>query len=482
MKFKMKKQLTILFLVLCTICVSNVNAQTQPSFLHVEGRYLMDDCGDTIILKGVNIASIYYGSTDFGVSQIEEIAQTGANSVRIVLAKTFKTFPPPNYTEVINTTLPSHVEPIIQACLNNHMIPVLELHDFTGQSTETAINGANGAVAWWTHTDVKNLLLQYQNYLIINLANEPSTAVNITPAERLAMYNAYKTGIQTMRTAGYTCPIMLDGMHWGKDHTIFIEHGATLLADDEVALETAQGEEYTNGNLLFSVHLYWPSNTSGAPYWTHTQQAIADKYTVMGNSNLPFVFGELASDDVAEDWGNQNNGCPTYTPYAIDYEYMMQLSEENHFGWFVWWWTSQCDGVAPYSNPLNMSHDGTFAQLYGDGLVMATTSPYSISNTAVRPAKLVTGACSIGNVEIEKITESEMKLFPNPVRESLTINSIIPLIEIKFTDISGKVVEENQVNAVTNLEVSTSLLPSGVYFVKITDKNYTARDFRVIKE
>lgn len=479
----MKKQIiTNLLVALSIVMTNNTDAQTQPSLLHVDGRFLIDDCGDTIILKGVNVASIYYGYDDFGVSQIEEIAQTGANSVRIVLAKTFKTFPPPNYTEVINTTLPSHVEPIIQACLDNKMIPVLELHDFTGQSTETAINGANGAVAWWTQVEVKNLLLQYQNYLIINLANEPSPAVNITPAERLAMYNAYKTGIQTMRAAGYTCPIMLDGMHWGKDHSIFLEHGAALLADDEAALEAAQGEEYANGNLLFSVHLYWPSNTSGAPYWTHTQQAIADKFTAMGNSNLPFVFGELASDDVAEDWGNQNNGCPTYTPYSIDYEYMMELSADNHFGWFVWWWTSQCDGVAPYSNPLNMSHDGTFAQLYGDGLVMATTSPYSISNTAVRPTKLVTGACAMGNVGIEKIDETEIKLFPNPVKETLTISSSIPFIEIKFTDISGKVIEENQINAVSNIEISTSQLPSGVYFVRITDKNHATRDFKVVKE
>lgn len=51
MKVKMKKQLTTLFLVLCTVLASNVNAQVQPSLLHVEGPYLMDDCGDTIILK-----------------------------------------------------------------------------------------------------------------------------------------------------------------------------------------------------------------------------------------------------------------------------------------------------------------------------------------------------------------------------------------------------------------------------------------------
>ncbi|RYE36432.1 MAG: beta-mannosidase, partial [Sphingobacteriales bacterium] len=57
--------------------------------LHVkDGKYLSDKCGNKIILRGVNMGSIY--AANFGLKELEEIEKTGANNVRIVLERNYK--------------------------------------------------------------------------------------------------------------------------------------------------------------------------------------------------------------------------------------------------------------------------------------------------------------------------------------------------------------------------------------------------------
>ena len=105
----------------------------QPSLLHVEGKSLKDDCGESIILKGVNMGSIY-DAADFGTLETAQVAQTGANAMRLVLETYYCTFPPPNYNCLPHPTTSAQIQPMIQACLNSKLIPIVELHDYTGTS------------------------------------------------------------------------------------------------------------------------------------------------------------------------------------------------------------------------------------------------------------------------------------------------------------------------------------------------------------
>lgn len=367
--------------------LNKIQAGIQPSLLHVDGKYLKDDCNENIILRGVNLGSIYYAYSggDWELSKFEEIAKTGANSVRIVLTKQYTYTYVYNGTAwvpgVINNTTAANLEALLQACLGKKMIPILELHDYTGQPSDNALNGANGAVVWWARPDIKDLLLRYQNYLIINLANEPSPSVNISAAEKLSYYQANKTAILTMRNTGYTCPLMIDGLHWGKDHTFFLDYGAALLNDDPVH------------NLLFSVHLYWPKPSSGAPWWTATDVEITNRFSQMDASNLPFVFGELAAYDVQS------------ANYEINYPLIMELSQQYEFGWLVWWWRGTSN-----ANALNMTNSGNYNDLFGHGLVMATSSPYSIAKTSYIPGKLNNGICNtvlpISELQLHALTQN----------------------------------------------------------------------------
>ncbi len=372
---KMKIRL-FLFSVIVALAIFLPKANAQ---LQVNGKFLKDACGETIILKGVNDMNYY--DTNWGLAHFREIAQTGANTVRIQIAT--------------NTTA-AQLIPLLDSCLANKMIPILEFQTYTGKGGNPVFYGGSydsdstvlaNASAYWTQSSIANLLQSatYKDYLIINLANEPNGAWAIgqenlwggfyaaqAAADRLNYFNANKTAITTLRNAGYTCPIMIDGPNWGKDVYFFTKpntnYGQLLLNHDPLQ------------NLIFSIHTYWPTNSAYTDAVSDAE--ITNRMNALANANLPFVLGEIASANVP------NN----YTSEPINYSLIMNLAAANNIGYICWWW-----GDENNFNLLSMTNSGTYATLTNanKGLDIAVNHPYSIQNTSVRPLGLVTGGnCS----------------------------------------------------------------------------------------
>lgn len=89
---------------------------SKPGFF-VQGRFLYTKDNEKVILRGVNHMFIW---TDREGKSIPEIAKTGANCVRIVW----------NMHGRI-----SDLYHIVDESIVNSMIPIVELHDATGQWT-----------------------------------------------------------------------------------------------------------------------------------------------------------------------------------------------------------------------------------------------------------------------------------------------------------------------------------------------------------
>jgi mannan endo-1,4-beta-mannosidase len=312
--------------------------QQLGSLLSISGRELKDNCGQSIVLRGANITSIWMA--DNGIGELAELAKTGANCARIVLDMNHNA---------------AFTEPIIQACLSNKMIPIIEIHDFTGNPNNIPTAILPQAAAYWIASDRLALIQKYQNYLIVNLANEPESWNGTTEDD---YYQANKTAIITMRNAGIQCPIMIDGMHFGQDHLFFVHKGATLLSDDPLH------------KLLYSVHAYWIGETT---------TDIDTRFNEMNQANLPFVIGELAknADGAAAE--------------SVKYQYIMEKTQTYNMGWLAWWWGNLDAGQ---NNGLSMTPTGLYNDLTGAGLIMAKTSPYSIKNTSIPIKRLATGACT----------------------------------------------------------------------------------------
>ena len=94
-------------------CRKNNGVPNDGGLQIINGNYLVDACGNRLVLRGVNMGVVY--AVDLGKKELTEIAQTGANAVRLVLTS--------RYTRWSNGT-PSNValtgadiESLIKICM-----------------------------------------------------------------------------------------------------------------------------------------------------------------------------------------------------------------------------------------------------------------------------------------------------------------------------------------------------------------------------
>jgi mannan endo-1,4-beta-mannosidase len=432
----MQNKISCYFLV----CVSLLStmfsfAQIQNSMLSVVGKYLKDDCGQTIILKGVNHGNIW--ATNWGLDEMPQIGQTGANTIRICLERTKTEYDQNGNPYEIQTT-GTAIEPIIQTCIANKMIPILEIHDFTQLNANlNATQSLPLATAFWTRSDILTILKKYQNWLILNIANEPEHA-DVSP---LAYYQANTTAVTTLRNAGLNLPIMIDSMYWANNADFFLTYGSNLIANDPLH------------KLLFSIHAYWNrSEVSDA--------LMLSRFQAMSNSNLPFFIGEFSGST----FDNTN------------YEYLMQLCTQFNIGYAAWWWGF----TNPTSNNLEvLTPNGLFSGLNGFGLQIATTSSNSIAMTSIRPTKLVTGSCGFLSNSVFKNT-NEISFYPNPVTDILNFSNSEKISKVIVYNLIGQEclsIEKNEVQS----KIDFTSFKSGIYLVTVVldDK---VKSFKIIKE
>jgi mannan endo-1,4-beta-mannosidase len=404
---------------------ANLFAQEQASLLNINGKFLYDNCGEKIVLKGVNMGNVW--ATNWGIPEFAQIQQSGSNTVRICLQRTFVSYASGS-AQTLSTT-GALLDPILAECVARKMIPIVELHDFTGQSaTATATQFLPLAVAFWTRPDILAVLKKYQNYLILNIANEPEH----WDMTELEYYNANKSAILALRNASLTCPIMIDGVGWGQDFNFFLNYGAALLNDDPLR------------SLMYSVHSYW-ENISDA--------TMLSRFQAMNNANLPFVFGEMSKSN-----GNVN--------VTINYSYFMQLCTTYEIGFIAWWWGFYNPGS---NNVLSMTPTGTYAGLTAFGLDIAVSDSNSIQNTAIIPYSILNGTlCS--NASLTSENTNDFEFYPNPSANTLHVVSKNEMKTISLLTATGSVVTTVALNAFTST-IDVSAFANGVYFLSVENAN-----------
>ena len=85
-------------------------------------------------------------------------------------------------------------------------------------------------------------------------------------------------------------------------------------------------------------------------------------------------------------------------------------------------------------------------------------------------------------VGVEDNKLSSVKLFPNPFRNTLTISNIEGATSITVSSVLGQAVMTLTEINTTSVELSTSELQNGVYFITITDNNNNSRIERIVKQ
>jgi mannan endo-1,4-beta-mannosidase len=320
----MKKHICCFMLL--GICIL-AGAQQYPGY-RVQGRHLYDNQGEKVVLVGVN-KMICWTDID-GIPSYEEIARTGANCVRIVWGIS-------NSADQLSTT--------IYNCRLQNMIPMVELHDATGEWNDLGI-----CVDYWVRSDIVSVIQTHEEYLLINIANECGDA-NVQAS---AFRTEYTNAVQRMRNAGIHVPLIIDGTDWGKDINVLQSEGPSILSADP------------DQNVIFSVHMWWPE------MWGYTEQTVIDEIAESINMGLPLIVGEFGAL-----WEESTQG-------QIPYKAILRECTRNQIGWLAWSW-------GPGNDPqafLDMTEDGTYNTLHDWGREVAVTDTNSIQNTAVRPASM----------------------------------------------------------------------------------------------
>ncbi len=261
--------------------------------LYVSGKLLKDSSGNNFVMRGNNFPVFWYPSNY--KPSLGQASLLGCNAARLVWQVQVQPWTP-------SLTV---LDEALAECVAKKLIPIVELHDYTGGTSATDI--ANAA-AYFVRADVKTILDKYSHVLIINIANEWGNGT----VNELAWKNAYLPAVTTIRNAGYKVPIMIDATGYGQNENCIVQYGLDLLNSDPLK------------NIIFSAHAYSNWNNSST---------YASRINAMLNKNLCIVFGEFGWNVTAP------SQQPTSFTCLVDAPLLMQLCQQNGIGYLGWSWT-----------------------------------------------------------------------------------------------------------------------------------------------
>lgn len=246
---------------------------------------LIDAEGQVFLIRGMNNPHAWFGEKAY--QALDDIQAVGCNTIRIVWETKGRD---------------SDLERIIQRCIELEMIPMVELHDVTGNTSGERLAEM---ASWYAEPERAKMLQKYERYLLLNIANEWGS--NKTKADY--WMTSYAQCIDIMRKAGYLTTLVIDGPGWGQNMDPIIECGQQLIDHDP------------QHNILFSIHMYGSWNKSAR---------IKEKLTLCHQKELPLIVGEFGYNYRK---GLNNLGC------KVDHMAILNTCNELEYGYMPWSWT-----------------------------------------------------------------------------------------------------------------------------------------------
>ncbi|MGW0191875.1 cellulase family glycosylhydrolase [Nonomuraea sp. NPDC003201] len=258
--------------------------------IHVSGTKIVEANGQEFVMRGTSHAHTWYATQTKAFADIKSLK---ANTVRVVLSGGRWT--PNSVSDVAN---------VVSLCKQNKLICVLENHDTTGYGEQSGAYTLDQAANYWI--SVKSALVGQEDYVIVNIGNEPIGNNAVTPGWAAATTAA----IQKLRSNGFQHALMVDAPNWGQDWQFGMRDNARAVFDSD-----------PNKNTIFSIHMYGVFDTAAEI------NAYMDAFKTAG---LPLVVGEFGF--------NHSDGNP-------DEDTIMAQSVSRGLGYLGWSWSGNGGGV-----------------------------------------------------------------------------------------------------------------------------------------
>lgn len=322
------RKLLLLFCIILTL--GNLN--TSARGFTVEGSKLLDGNGNTFLIRGINVPYAWYNTES--LDAIPDIAQYGANAVRVVLSN----------GERWGRVSAEELKEIIELCKSNNLIAVLEIHDCTGYPEQDDSAPISTAVDYWLDPDIQELLHGEENYIIINIANEPYG--NNVPAQ--TWVEGWVNSINRLRDAGFDHNIMVDAANWGQDWENIMKDNARDIINSD-----------PHQNITFSIHMYEVYQE---------KENVQEYLSYFKDNNLPLLVGEF---------GPEHFG----TEVAIDA--IFELTNKYNQGYIGWSWSGNTPEEIECLDMVERSDWSTLTPwgeriIHGDGGIKETSKPATV--------------------------------------------------------------------------------------------------------
>ncbi|MCP2322965.1 mannan endo-1,4-beta-mannosidase [Hamadaea flava] len=308
--------------------------------LHISGRNVVEANGQNFIMRGVNHPHVWYTSQ---TSSFANIKALGANTIRVVLGSGKRWGPSSDVANVINL------------CKQNKMICVLEVHDTTGYGEDGAAATLDEAVNYWITQ--KSVLVGQENYVIINIGNEPIG--NTNPSQWI---DATSNAVKKMRSNGFEHMLMVDAPNWGQDwQNVMRDNAQTIWNAD------------TLKNTLFSIHMYSVYNQAAT---------ITSYFDAFQTKGLPLVIGEFG-------W--------QFSSSEVDHETILAQAQARGLGYLGWSWSGNTDPILDMATGFNPATLTTWGQRIFNGAngIKATAKEAAIFSGTTSPTSSTSASPSI---------------------------------------------------------------------------------------
>jgi mannan endo-1,4-beta-mannosidase len=308
----MRRNYLALGVAAVAVAASALVSQAAPAAtgLHISGRDVVEANGQKFVMRGVNHPHVWYQSRTGSFADIKAL---GANTVRVVLGTGKRWGPSTDVTQVISL------------CKQNRMICVLEVHDTTGYGEEGAAASLDEAANYWISQ--KNVLAGQEDYVVINIGNEPIGNTNAAQ-----WTDATANAVRKLRANGFEHLLMVDGPNWGQDWQNVMRTTAQTVwnADDR-------------RNTVFSIHMYAVYNTASS---------ITSYLDAFQNMGLPLVVGEFG-------W--------RFASTEVDHETILAETQRRGLGYLGWSWSGNTDPVLDMATNFDAAQLTTWGQRIFNG-------------------------------------------------------------------------------------------------------------------
>ncbi|MCW3806364.1 cellulase family glycosylhydrolase [Plebeiibacterium marinum] len=249
------------------------------------GNQLLDANGNAFVMQGVNVPFAWHYNQSY--QALDKIAAYNINCVRIVWESQLD---------------PSGLDSVLQKCIRLKMIPMVELHDATGDSTGTKLYQL---ARYFVRPQMKNIIKKYEKHILLNIANEWGDHYITAEYWR----DAYKKCVSLLRHEGYKSTIVIDAPGWGQNSEPVILYGQDLIDSD------------AEHNLLFSIHMYGSWND---------EAKIRDDLSNLNQMSVPVIVGEFGYNYNS---GDNNLNC------KVNHNQIIQTCNNLGMGYLAWSWT-----------------------------------------------------------------------------------------------------------------------------------------------